>query len=82
MKSKFYSFTLLLFLLLTSTASFAQKRDKMLNIEVTTNAGISLAGQPVDVEQTDYQLQYPETTLDADGRIARSRFMPVTIRLR
>ena len=42
MKSKFYSFTLLLFLLLTSTASFAQKRDKMLNIEVTTNAGISL----------------------------------------
>ena len=68
MKSKFYSFTLLLFLLLTSTASFAQKRDKMLNIEVTTNAGISLAGQLVDVEQTDYQLQYPETTLDADGK--------------
>lgn len=68
MKSKFYSFTLFLFLLLTSTASFAQKRDKMLNIEVTTNAGISLAGQLVDVEQTDYQLQYPETTLDADGK--------------
>ena len=68
MKSKFYSFTLLLFPLLTSTALFAQKRDKMLNIEVTTNAGISLAGQQVDVEQTDYQLQYPETTLDADGK--------------
>ncbi len=68
MKSKFYSFTLLCFLLLTSVAAFAQKRDKVLNVEVKTNIGVSLAGQAIDIEQTDFEMQYPVATLDADGK--------------
>lgn len=68
MKSKFYSFTLLCFLLLTSVAAFAQKRDKVLNVEVKTNIGVSLAGQAIDIEQTDFEMQYPAATLDADGK--------------
>ena len=68
MKSKFYSFTLLCFLLLTSVAAFAQNADKVLNVEVKTNIGVLLAGQAIDIEQTDFQLHYPTATLDADGK--------------
>ena len=49
MKSKFYSFTLLCFLLLTSVAAFAQNADKVLNVEVKTNIGVLLAGQAIDI---------------------------------
>lgn len=55
-------------LLHAATAALAQQRDKVLNVQVSTVAGVTLEGLQVNVEQTDYQLNYIPATLDASGK--------------
>ncbi len=63
-----FSVLLLAFLFLISLPVAAQKRDKTLDITVTTATGESLEGQQVSVKQTDYGVSYPAVTLDASGK--------------
>lgn len=47
--------------------SFAQKAETVLSIHVNSVAGDNLAGQIVSVTQTDFQVGYGDTKLDAEG---------------
>ena len=44
----------------------AQSRDITLTINVTTDTGDNLKGQPVTLVQTDFSLSYGSLTLDAE----------------
>ena len=46
----------------------AQSRDITLTINVTTDTGDNLKGQPVTLVQTDFSLSYGSLTLDAEGK--------------
>ena len=46
----------------------AQQRNKQLVIEVTSVENDELAGQPLILMQTDYEVSYGQLELDADGR--------------
>ena len=53
---------------LFSLSSTAQQRNKQLTIEVTSVENDELAGQPLTLMQTDYEVSYGQLVLDADGR--------------
>ena len=61
---------LLLFVLVVCSPLqlLAQKRDKTLTVKVTASTGENLEGQSVNVEQTDYSLNYGTLSLDAQGQ--------------
>lgn len=61
---------LLLFVLVVCSPLqlLAQKRDKTLTVKVTASTGENLEGQSVNVEQTDYSLNYGALLLDAQGQ--------------
>ena len=46
----------------------AQQRNKQLSIQVTSVENDDLAGQPLTLIQTDYEVSYGQLKLDADGR--------------
>lgn len=68
MKLKTYTLLLAAMFVDSATTAVAQTRDKVLNVTVTDETGESLAGQKVNVMQTDYQVSYTPATLDADGK--------------
>ena len=57
-----------LFLSLLALTSLAQSRNVSLTIEVLSVPGDNLSGQEISLEQTDYQLNYGQLTLDAEGK--------------
>jgi hypothetical protein len=61
---------LLLFVLVVCSPLqlLAQKRDMTLTVKVTASTGENLEGQSVDVEQTDYSLNYGALSLDAQDQ--------------
>ena len=61
---------LLLFVLVVCSPLqlLAQKRDMTLTVKVTASTGENLEGQSVNVEQTDYSLNYGTLSLDAQGQ--------------
>ena len=67
MKITLRSFFFLMMTVIITLPAMAQKRDKTLYVTVTTNTGDNLAGQLVNVKQTDYQLNYSPVALDAEG---------------
>lgn len=67
MKKTLPSFFFLVILFIIAMPVMAQKQDKLLYVTVTTNTGESLKGQLVNVQQTDYQLNYSAVALDANG---------------
>ena len=67
MKSNLYLFAFAFMSASAASTAQAQQRDKVLNVHVVTQAGVGLEGQQVNVEQTDYQLNYSPATLDANG---------------
>ena len=61
--------TLLLLLLICGTmATYAQKRDKTVHIEVSLATGETLYEQPVKLVHTEYSLTYSNVVLDAEGK--------------
>lgn len=77
--------------MLFSLGSMAQQRNKQVTVEVTSIQGDNLAGQPLTVTHTGYNVGYGSLKLDADGRcsfkvypgehlleMARSGFEPVS----
>lgn len=70
MKKSFYTFLILGLLAVFALPTIAQtpERNKTLNITVTDDAGESLLGQTVALEQTDYSLNYTPAELDANGK--------------
>ena len=61
---------LLLFVLVVCSPLqlLAQKRDMTLTVKVTASTGENLEGQSVNVEQTDYSLNYGTLSLDAQDQ--------------
>ncbi len=59
---------MLLLALLPAAVAGAQKRDKTLTVRVTATTGENLAGQTVDIHQTDYSLSYGTVKLDSSGQ--------------
>lgn len=51
-----------------SPAMFAQQRSCTLSVSVATVEGDNLAGQPVEITQTDYDVTYELMKLDASGQ--------------
>lgn len=68
MKRNLYLFASVFMSVSAVLTAQAQQRDKVLNVHVVTQAGVGLEGQQVNVEQTDYQLNYNPMTLDANGK--------------
>ena len=58
----------LLFLAILCVGVSAQQRNKQLTIEVTSVENDDLAGQPLTLTQTDYEVSYGQLKLDGDGR--------------
>lgn len=54
--------------MLLAMSGMAQQRNKQLTIEVTSLPGDALAGQPLTLTHTGYQVSYGTLKLDADGR--------------
>lgn len=57
---------------LTASSVMAQSRSCKLTVSVTSAEGDNLAGQPIVLTQTDYQVGYGSLQLDADGRCTLS----------
>lgn len=54
--------------MLFSLSSMAQQRNKQVTVEVTSLPGDNLAGQPLTMTHTGYNVGYGSLKLDADGR--------------